>query len=326
MDALHASHRSREIDRRTRAYNEAVKLAVAAALGIGVLAIEARDSAACDRARSPMETPAVGIAVADVAIVGEVTKLDGKIATVKIARALKGAGSAGDTIRVHGVTGIEPMTRMCGMKALEVGKPYILLLWSPAGAATGFHLVDEMGGIADHTAAAEQQFKAALAQQHPHSAWHTEQGIMTQLVLEPNPAHKRDVDLLIVLRNTTAQPIRLAYRDWPLATKSKCALDVVHTATKRKVASQDVPIPKRDITAYFSKHGRSYDVAIEPGASHVFRLARVTTALPGWGYKEELGFVFYPIGTPGAHAISAVCSNLFGAGTTTSTEAISLLL
>jgi hypothetical protein len=258
-----------------------------------------------------METPAVGIAVADLAIVGQVTALQNGIATVRISRALKGRAAAGEVIQVHVGTTTNPLMR-CYPKGLAVGTSYVLLLWSPAGKLTSYDPIDDIGGVADPSA--EKVYADALAERYPRSPWKRNQDLMTQLVLNPLPAHEGDIDLFVVFRNIGAKTIEFRYQDWPIASKSKCALEVVNAATRGKVAAKDVPIAKADITDYFSKNGRKYDVSIEPGASYLFFLFRITTAQRGWGYKEELGFLYYPISTPGIHTVAATCTNLFATG------------
>src|SRR5262249_45648182 len=153
-----------------------------------------------------------------------------------------------------------------------------------------------------------QIIKDAVAKPQPASPWKSNAtNLDTRLVRAAGGANKDDVDLLVLLRNTGKSPRTFEYRDWPLATKSQCSLEVVNLATKQKAAAKDVPIPKQDIADYFSKYGSHFTVKIAPGESHVMPLWRVTTAKKGWGYKEELGFRFYPVTTPGRHSVAAQC-------------------
>ena len=80
-----------------------------------------------------------------------------------------------------------------------------------------------------------------------------------------------------------------------------------------QVPARPVPIAARDIRAYFAKHGPRYDLTLAPGDTAMLGLDRVTTAAPGWGYKERLGFVYYPPPAPGRYTIAARCTNLVGA-------------
>ena len=66
--------------------------------------------------------------------------------------------------------------------------------------------------------------------------------------------------------------------------------------------------------------------AVAPGDSYLLLLDAVTTARPGWGYKERTGFAFYPVRAAGPHTLAATCVNLFGRGTRTTTAAIALTL
>jgi len=289
-------------------------------IGIGLLTvIGSRESRACDRAPSAFEKPEVGVAVADLVITADVTARKGRVATVKIASTLRGTGAGpGDALEIGDLddTGV---VRMCGGYAVEVGKRYVFLLWSPPAGERAYRLLDPYAGVRPHSPDVEQTYASAIAKPHPHSASTTSGGLATQLVLAPDAATAGDVDLLVVMRNVGAKPITYRYSPWPRATQSRCELSIVHARTKQRVAARRVPIAERDIAAYFTKHAHAWEVTILPGAAHVQTLSRVTTAKPGWGYKEELGFVYYPIATPGEHAISATCRNLFGPGTRTST-------
>jgi len=297
------------------------------AVAVFVLVRSNPEAAACDRPQSPFETPEVGVAVADVVVTGEVTLVHDGVATVKIATALKGAGkgtSVGDDVQLRGAT-LASESR-CGGVPIEVGKRYVFLLWAPIGQLGAYHVVDEHAGVADATTANEQKFRDALAAGHPHSAWHVKGDAATMLVLGPSPATKGDVDVVVVLRNIGAKPKPYRFAAWPRQTQTKCMLSVVNTATNKRVVAKPVPIAQKDISAYFSKHDRKWETKIAVGGAQLLRLQRITTAKPGWGYKEELGFVSYPIETPGAHAVSAECANVFGVGTRAVTAAVTLTL
>jgi hypothetical protein len=280
---------------------------------------------ACDRALSPLEPPEVAVAVADVVIVGKVEKMEGAVATVKVVTGVAGGLSPGDSLRVGALRADDDVDR-CGPMTVGVGKTYVMMLWRPRGTLATYHLVDPYGGIQTHTPATETRYRTALATRHAHSPWHDQAGVATQLVLDADPAHPGDVDLVVILRNTGGQPVRFTYRDWPRATQSRCALDVVHTASKTAVPARPVPIAPRDISDYFSRHGRKYEVELAPGAAHTMRLERVTTAKPGWGHKEALGFAYYPIATAGPHRITADCVNLLGKGSRVRTAPLELVL
>jgi hypothetical protein len=48
-----------------------------------------------------------------------------------------------------------------------------------------------------------------------------------------------------------------------------------------------------------------FDLALKPGESF-FCLDRISSAEPGWGFKERIDFRYYPMAVPGEYAISAV--------------------
>lgn len=290
------------------------------------LVVTPRDAAACDRAPSPLEVAAVGVAAADVAIVGEVTAIVGDRATVTVERAYKGATAVGASLEIRGVTAASDTTRVCGYRGLATGDRKVFLLWQPAGQLREHWLIDPMGGIDDLDGASDKKYGDALAASWPRSPWTLAGGLQTMLLAAPDPAGTREVDLIVLVRNAGAKPRRWTYRSWPRAAQSRCALAITNLATGAPLAPRPVPISARDIRAYFTHHGPRFDAPLAPGATQLFRLDRVTTAAPGWGYKERLGFTFYPVATPGAHSVAATCHNLLGRRSTLTTGAAQLVL
>ncbi|MFO0578638.1 MAG: hypothetical protein U1A78_31940 [Polyangia bacterium] len=293
---------------------------------LGAAALLGGRADACDRAESPLEAAAVAVAVADVAAVVEVTRTDEGVAAVRLTSVLKGAVRPGDTLSVRARTG--HLLERCGGIPLESGKRYVVALWGPSGALTDYQPVDAYGGIRPYSAANEKDLRGALERRHPSSPWGPiSSGIAAQLVRDPRaPGVRGDVDLVVVLRNTTDRPQEMVYDSWPLATQSACTLEIVNLATRQPVAARDVPIPKPDIEKYFSQHARRFKIRLAPGEAYTLRLQGVTTAHPGWGYKEELGFTYYPISKPGPHTITATCRNLFGKDSVLRTGALELPL
>lgn len=289
---------------------------------VGLLAVRT-DADACDRALSPFETLEVGAAVADLVVSGEVTAIVDDVASVKVGKVLKGAAKVGDVVQLRGASFASDMMR-CGGLGIEVGKSFAFLLWVPAGQLGAHHVIDQHAGVLE--VAQEQKLREALAKGHPHSAWRVKGDVATMLVLEPTPANADDVDVFVVLRNIGAKPKTYRFAAWPRQTQTKCTLAIVNVETKKQVAAKPVPIAQKDIATYFKRNDRKWEAPIAVGTAQLMRLFRVTTAKQGWGYKEELGFVYYPIEKPGAHAVAADCWNVFGVGTRAATEAVTLTL
>lgn len=293
---------------------------------VGLLAVHA-EAEACDRALSPLEVPEVGAAVADLVVSGEVTAIVDGVASVKVGKVLKGAAQVGDVVQLRGASFADDMSR-CGGLGVEVGKQFTFLLWAPAGQLGAHHVIDPHAGVLD--IAQEQKLRDALAKGHPHSPWRVKGDVATMLVLDPHfgskPANADDVDVFVVLRNIGAKPKPYRFAAWPRQTQTKCTLGIVNIETKKTVAAKPVPIAQKDISTYFKRNDRKWETTIAAGSAQLLRLFRITTAKQGWGYKEELGFVYYPIAKPGAHAVSAECWNVFGVGTRVATEAVTLTL
>ncbi len=72
------------------------------------------------------------------------------------------------------------------------------------------------------------------------------------------------------------------------------------------VAAVESPhVKKEEYTEFFSKFPTMYEVEVLPGQDGHFLLRSVNTAKPGWGYKEDLDFRYYPMSKPGLYEIGA---------------------
>lgn len=284
-------------------------------------------SDACDRAASPLEKPAVGLASAEVVVVADVTQIANRVATLSIVNVLKGGVTAGDVVDVRGVVD-EALHERCSGTPVAARQRYLFALWKPAARSKAYSLVHAHGGVVAHGAAVEQQWRDALAKPQPLSAWRAQpSGLVAQLVLDPDPpAQKGDVDLFVLVRNVKDAPVTLDLKSWPKNAMTHCKLDIVNVATKQKVAPKAVPIPPTDIAKYFARNPRVYQAKLAPGEAWIVRLDRVTTAAQGWGYKEDLGFVFYPVAKAGDHVIAATCWNFVRRNSKIETGAITVPL
>ncbi|APR78198.1 Hypothetical protein A7982_03545 [Minicystis rosea] len=284
----------------------------------------AGDGAACDRAASPLDDPAVAVAVADVVAAVDVIAVGGGSASVVVQGLLKGPVARGDKLEIDGVKS-RSEGRDCGASTVEVGKSYLVMLFRPVPGAAKYDLVEPASSVVPNETASWTAMEAAVAKHHPTSAWHTgASGVQTRLVLDPH-SEKGEVDLFVLARNTGKTAIDFTRKYWPEAEQTKCSLSIADAA-KKPVDARDVPIPKQDIAAYFAKHPGLYTVKVNPGASHLLRLPRITTAASGWGYKEELGFKFYPVRQHGPHTVAADCANVLGPGSRMTTAELNATL
>jgi hypothetical protein len=147
-------------------------------------------------------------------------------------------------------------------------------------------------------------------------AWaKTEEGFSTILTSESFKYRVGDeINLWVGCRNDSAADIEIKYTDWPLATHSMWKVDARHEKDGIIVAQPNPTVTAKDIDDYFSKHGRTYAVALKPGEQHWVCLQRINTAKPGWGYKEELDFKYYPMTSPGKYILSVTGENLLAKG------------
>lgn len=274
---------------------------------------------ACDRSPSPFELDlGTALAASDVVFVAKVKEVSETSALVDVVQVLRGALSRS---RVElGGTGPTKMLELCAGTPLIPGKEVIAFAWGGQDDAKVF-LLDPFGGLRLNTPEWRQKVKATpLA---PMSPWTSRGPVQSRLFRAVKGKDSNELDLLVLLRNAGAAPITFEYSDWPEATASTCSV-TMRSGTSTPVAGKPVPIPRADLEAYFSKHGRQYTMPIPPGGSHVHRLQRVTSAAPGWGYKEELAFTFWPLTTRGRYDVSVECRNVFGPGSTVQTGPVAL--
>ena len=218
---------------------------------------------------------------------------------------------------VAGVKSVDSLGyRDCAEASGAVGHRYLALLDSRVGAGP-LRLVDRHGGLLEVTPEVRAKVAEGLTRPLPASAWKDgPEGLQTRIALlppEPSGVGPGEVNLLVLYRNVGAKEVKFAYSSWPLETMSRCNVELVNVATRAKVEPRDVPIAKQDIAAYFPRYGRKFDWSTAPGEQSLFRLPRVTTAEPGWGYKEELGFRYYPA-PAGRYTLSVECVNFIAGG------------
>lgn len=280
---------------------------------------------ACSRSQSPLEQDlALAATLADHVVAAKVLSPGDAThpATAVVQSVLEGSDERLTPTRVFSFSGAVSNTvaKMCGGTGLEVGKELFLLLWSPAGAMTAFSLVDAWGGVLPANPDTRASLTRALRAHRVVGPWQTSGDVRTRVFVSTKGG---EVEVTIILRNTSAKPLAFQYSDWPEAQATRCTLSLT-PETGRAIESRPVPIPPAEIAAYFSKHGRTFEVPIAVGDSHLLRLDRVTTATPGWGFKEVLGFRYYPVETHGPYALTAQCVNVLGQGTQLTTAPVRL--
>jgi hypothetical protein len=256
-----------------------------------------RSSEACDRRRVP---PAVIVAAADVVVLGEVIEVSGREVMVRPIRVLK--GDASGPMRITDVH--TARNGLCPEVVAAKGGRYVFAVTSDGNA---FRTVDPDDGVSAESTVERAATDAALKGAHSAAKEHGSTGLRYTLVA-PRGRYRasEDIDLYIVLDNTGKVPVQMTSRTWPPEQHTFCALQF-----SPAVAAVPVPIPKQDIADYFSQHGiQTFDLPIAPDMRWLIQLQRVNTAARGWGYKEGLGFQYYPL-TPGSYRVRATCRGYF---------------
>ena len=233
-------------------------------------------------------------------------KTDGSTTiTVTVDQVLKGEIAKGTT-----EVAMTSMTRFWGEVQWKEGGHYLLLL-KRSESPIKFEITEV--GSRTYTDDAAKEI-GLLVKNMP--AWSKDaNGLSTLLTTEVAKYHVDDeINLWIGCRNDSKMDIQFRYTNWPRATSSKWKLEVRKEGGEIIAALPHPTLTAKDIEDYFSKHGRSYDVTLKPGEFHWFILRRVNSAKPGWGYKEELDYQYYPMTAPGKYTISVTAENLLSAG------------
>ncbi|QIF04191.1 hypothetical protein [Roseimicrobium sp. ORNL1] len=280
---------------------------IVAFLAVALLLCAARSASALSRAYQPL---VVTIAQADAIVEANVTTLSASNAkmgstTITVNRVLKGKVAEG----TMDVTMSEISRYWVGIPWKEGGR-FILFLQQRRGQA-GFEIMDH--GSRPHTDDDASEI-ASLIQRLP--GWSKpENGLSTLLTTERVRYRVDDeIDLCVGCRNDSDTDIKIRYTDWPRETSSRWKLEVQKEGDALIAAQPHPTITPKDIEDYFSKHGRTYAVTLKPGEHHWVYLKRINTAKPGWGYKEELDFKYYPMTSPGKYTLSVIGENLLAKG------------
>lgn len=286
-----------------------------------MIAGAARPAAACELVRSPFEHREAAVAVADTVAAVVVDRIDDRkpISYVHVTSILAGSATP-DTIAIREMTGVGGPKDGCMLSHVQVGKAYIVTLFAEDAKGAGYMSVYAPTTIAD-TPAERDATMAAIAKHHPVSAWRTTNGIASRLVLDPE-SKPGELNLYVVVRNLTRSTIEVTRNYWPVSESTACSLWITGPGT---VTATKVPIDDKDIATYFGTRPGRYSSYPPPGYTVSLLLPRVTTAEPGWGYKEELGFRYYPIAKHGDYAVSASCPRwINGEAVTTSAVTVRL--
>ena len=278
---------------------------------------------ACDRAWTPLSDLPTAMAVADVIFARRVVAVEGTTRRLRVLEKLRGDLPSREVV----LEGLSPVgvSTMCGQAPLAVGDEHVVFGWLPRPGATAFTIIDAAAGVLANTP--EIRSRVRETRPAPASPWTVTGALQARVarlpLMQDEPAGSASV--FLVLRNRGSTPLTFRYSDWPEKTASTCEVALVPASLETPVVAKPVPIDRKDIESYFEKHGRQYAIQIDPGAAHLHQLPRLTTAPSGWGYKEELGFRFWPA-PKGFATISITCRNLFGQGSVTSAGPLTMEL
>ncbi len=97
------------------------------------------------------------------------------------------------------------------------------------------------------------------------------------------------------IRNVSDHAIQLNYGGNTRAQRSFVALDIVDRRGKRIDALENPFLDAKAMREFFVSFGARKPILLEPGQSFFVRLDGINQASEGMGYKDELGFQYYPM-------------------------------
>jgi len=187
------------------------------------------------------------------------------------------------------------------------GARFALFLSAPRTPADPhWRLLDERDAALPATPASLEKVLPHLA--HPCCAWR-EGAAGVRAALLPDADGKLtfrpgdEISLRVFLQNHGTAPVTLTAVHWPRAAMTHAELTV--TRARAPVAAHRIDwLGDAEIAKYFSRL-EPWRGALDPGGATVHHLQRISSAERGWGYKEDIGFVWYPL-DPGDYEVSAV--------------------
>jgi len=165
-------------------------------------------------------------------------------------------------------------------------------------------------GTAIHTDALEAERVAQIA---VAADWSKEaSGWKATIAVTPYKATVGDeIDAYVIYRNVSDELQSFSYREWPPESHCKWTLQVSRDG--EPIGPKPHPhLTPEEIADYFSKHGHQFEIELKPGETFAFPLQRINSAEAGWGYKQRIGFQYWPLESAGTYSVGAVDSGFPG--------------
>jgi hypothetical protein len=212
---------------------------------------------------------------------------------------------------------------------LVPGSEFVLFL-APTGAPGAYRLTDGTLLSYEESGASQLDKIAPLV-----PAWSDAPDGLASLIVpdhEPSTAKGRDpfrykvgepVLLWAGYRNVSDRDIELRYRDWPLESHTRWHLRVERRGAGVVAALRHPHVDTTQIREFFSRNGHRFQMRLRPGEAFFLYLDRINVAEPGWGYRERLDFLYYPLTSPGEYTITAV-GRFYHPGAPTTSRALTV--
>lgn len=167
-------------------------------------------------------------------------------------------------------------------------------------SGTFFRSVNRDAGVGEDSPANRKKVAAARGcckwKQHAHG--------VRLMVLPGKPGYKRgeQIELTAWVLHEGSSTVQWTRVPWPKSKMTWAELQV--TLGKQKIKPRPIPWAKKSNIEKAAKQDKPYTETMPPGTLLPYYLQRINTADSGYGYKERLGSVHYPMTKAGRYKIT----------------------
>jgi len=190
---------------------------------------------------------------------------------------------------------------------LEKNKTYLFFLIKKLRREPFRRVIDRYdGAIAatpDHRKSVELAAKDSCCQ------WRDNGGIRILVMTERLNILEHETNLIVYAQNLSGKPAASQRVNWPRNRMTHAALDIRRAG--KRVPARSVPwLNNSDLRKHFGRN-KPFRSSLRHGDYTLMHLQRIRSAKSGWGYKQRLGFKYYPGMSAGEHLVRITVKNWF---------------